>query len=51
MTDSTPTGYRALSADEIAPLLALRPNLAQLLGGDARSWQVRDVADGNINAV
>lgn len=51
MNNSTPTGYRALSADEIAPLLALRPNLAELLGGDARSWQVRDVADGNINAV
>jgi 5-methylthioribose kinase len=51
MNDSIPTGYRALSPDEIAPLLALRPELCDLLGGDPSSWQVRDVADGNINAV
>ncbi len=51
MNDSEPTGYRVLQGDEIVPLLAREPSLCALLGGDRSAWRVRDVADGNINAV
>ena len=46
-----PAGYRVLAAADIAPLLAGLPALRRLIGGDPAGWRVRDVADGNINAV
>ena len=51
MNDLQPTEYRVLRADEIVPLLAREPSLRALLDGDSSTWRVRDVADGNINAV
>jgi 5-methylthioribose kinase len=51
MNDLIPDGYRVLRAEDIGPLLAREPAIAALLGGEATDWRVRDVADGNINAV
>lgn len=51
MTDSKPTGYRVLHGDDVVPVLAREPSLCALLGGESSDWRVRDVADGNINAV
>ena len=51
MNDLIPDGYRVLRAQDIAPMLAREPAIAALLGGEAKGWRVRDVADGNINAV
>ena len=51
MDDLKPTEYRVLRGDEIVPLLAQVPSLRALLGDDCGAWRVRDVADGNINAV
>jgi len=51
MDDLTPTEYRVLRGDDIVQLLAREPSLRELLGGDCSTWRVRDVADGNINAV
>ncbi len=51
MTDARPTEYRVLRANDIAAVLARQPSLRTVLGGDAGTWRVRDVADGNINAV
>ena len=52
MPDTTvPPGYRVLQREDIAPLIAHWPAVAQRLGGSPAQWQVRDVADGNLNAV
>jgi 5-methylthioribose kinase len=51
MNDSIPDGYRVLRSEDIGPLLAREAAIAALLGGKAEDWRVRDVADGNINAV
>jgi|APFre7841882630_1041343.scaffolds.fasta_scaffold20508_2 5-methylthioribose kinase len=51
MNDLKPSEYRVLRGDEIVQLLAREPSLHELLGGDCSTWRVRDVADGNINAV
>ncbi len=51
MNDVIPDGYRVLCAQDIGPLLAREAAIAALLGGEATGWHVRDVADGNINAV
>lgn len=51
LNDPEPTGYRVLQREDIVPFLAGEPSLRALLGGDGADWRVRDVADGNINAV
>ncbi|MBV8619182.1 MAG: S-methyl-5-thioribose kinase [Curvibacter sp.] len=43
--------YRVLAAADIPALLAAWPTLARRLGGAPGDWQVRDVADGNLNSV
>lgn len=43
--------YRVLTRQDIAPLLADWPAIAQRLGGQPSQWTVQDVADGNLNAV
>jgi len=47
----TPDGYRVLTRQEIAPLLAGWPTIARRLGGQPSQWTVQDVADGNLNSV
>jgi 5-methylthioribose kinase len=51
MNASKSAEYRVLRQDEIAAVLAREPSLCALLGGECSAWRVRDVADGNINAV
>ncbi len=45
------TAYRILTPATVADYLASHPDLAARLGGTPSGWQVRDVADGNLNAV
>lgn len=45
------TDYRILATATVADYLASHPDLAARLGGTSADWQVRDVADGNLNAV
>jgi 5-methylthioribose kinase len=48
----TPRGtYRALGDADVAPYLAGLAGMGQRLGGDPDAWQVRNVADGNLNNV
>ena len=43
--------YRVLDAAGVADALAGLPEIRARLGGAQRVWRVRDVADGNLNAV
>lgn len=45
------TAYRILTAASLPDYLTTRPALAARLGGAPAAWRVRDVADGNLNAV
>jgi len=43
--------YRELDAAGVIDVLAGLPEIRARLGGAQRAWRVRDVADGNLNAV
>lgn len=51
MALATPPGYRALGDVDLPAYLATIPAVAAKLGGDASSWRVREVGDGNLNLV
>jgi 5-methylthioribose kinase len=51
MRDHPNDAYRILTAADVPAYLSSRPHLAERLGGGAGDWQVRDVADGNLNSV
>lgn len=43
--------YQILDAEGVRSLLATLPAVRELLGAEPRSWQVREVGDGNLNLV
>src|SRR5664279_3454948 len=43
--------YRVLDTAGVIDVLAGLPEIRARLGGAQRAWRVRDVADGNLNAV
>jgi 5-methylthioribose kinase len=43
--------YQILDAEGVRSFLATLPTVRELLGADPRSWQVREVGDGNLNLV
>ncbi|WP_026259018.1 S-methyl-5-thioribose kinase [Uliginosibacterium gangwonense] len=45
------SAYRVLSASELPDYLDSLPGVREVLGGTPSDWRVRDVADGNLNAV
>ncbi len=49
--DGHPEGYRVLTHDDIPAYIAGVPAIVAQLGGGPADWTVRDVADGNLNAV
>ena len=51
MAIETPAGYRALDEAGVAAYLAALPAIAGQLGGEHRTWKVREVGDGNLNLV
>ncbi|MCQ4161626.1 S-methyl-5-thioribose kinase [Roseomonas sp. GC11] len=51
MPDPLPSAYRILTAASLPAYLATLPGIPARLGGAPSAWQVRDVADGNLNAV
>ncbi len=51
-TFPVPAGYRVLDERALPGVLAeLLPDAAERLGGPPASWRVREVSDGNMNAV
>ena len=48
---AAPRAYRVLDAASVVDVLAGLPEIRARLGGAQRVWRVRDVADGNLNAV
>ena len=44
-------GYHVLTAESACAYLADRPELVARLGGGSAEWQIREVGDGNLNAV
>jgi 5-methylthioribose kinase len=51
-TFPVPAGYRVLDERALPAVLAkLLPDAAERLGGPPVSWRVREVSDGNMNAV
>lgn len=51
MLDRPPNPYRIFADRDVVEHLAGLPGLPELLGGRPDDWRVRDVADGNLNAV
>ena len=51
MLDRPPSPYRVFSDRAVVDHLAELPRVSDILGGAKRDWRVRDVADGNLNAV
>lgn len=51
MLDSPNSHYRILNADTLAGYLAALQVVRDRLGGKPEDWQIRDVADGNLNSV
>jgi 5-methylthioribose kinase len=47
----TPDGYRIERKDTLPDLLSGDPFVAGRIGGDPANWSVREVSDGNMNAV
>jgi 5-methylthioribose kinase len=47
----TPPGYRPLNVTTLAPYLSGVPAALARLGGEARSWRIEEVGDGNLNLV
>lgn len=47
----TPKGYRILDAASLREHLAADAAIAAAIGGDASSWQIDEVGDGNLNLV
>ncbi|MFK7965208.1 MAG: S-methyl-5-thioribose kinase [Burkholderiaceae bacterium] len=47
----TPEGYVAHNPESLRQLLAGLPDLSARLGGDASSWTITEVGDGNLNLV
>lgn len=46
-----PAGYRVLDERGLPEALAALPGIAERLGGTPDRWRVREVSDGNMNAV
>jgi len=51
MLDRPPGPYRVFSDSDVIDHLAGLQRVRDLLGGSPQDWRVRDVADGNLNAV
>jgi 5-methylthioribose kinase len=51
MLDRPPSPYRVFAARDVVDHLADLPRVRDILGGAKGDWRVRDVADGNLNAV
>ena len=51
MLDRPPSPYRVFADRDVIDHLADLPRVREILGGAKRDWRVRDVADGNLNAV
>ena len=51
MLDGALGRYRVFTDRDVVDHLADLPNVRAILGGVKGDWQVRDVADGNLNAV
>ncbi len=51
MLDKPPSPYRIFTDRDVVDHLADLPEARERLGGAPRDWRVRDVADGNLNAV
>jgi len=51
MLDRPPSPYSVFADDDVRDHLEGLPEARAVLGGDKRGWRVRDVADGNLNAV
>ncbi len=51
MLDRPPNPYRVFADRDVVDHLADLPEVSEILGGAKRDWRVRDVADGNLNAV
>lgn len=47
----TPPGYRILTPDELHRLAADIPRVVAVLGDDSSQWLIREISDGNMNAV
>jgi len=51
MLDRTPAPYRVFTDRDVVDHLGDLPRIRGILGGAKGEWRVRDVADGNLNAV
>jgi 5-methylthioribose kinase len=51
MLDRPPSPYRVFADRDVIDHLSGLPNVRDILGGAKGDWRVRDVADGNLNAV
>ena len=51
MLDRPPGRYSVFADRDVVDHLAGLPNVRDILGGEKSDWRVRDVADGNLNAV
>jgi 5-methylthioribose kinase len=51
MLDRPSGRYRVFAAGDVLDHLAALPRAREILGGGRNDWRVRDVADGNLNAV
>ena len=51
MLDRPPDPYRVFADRDVVDHLADLPRVRDILGGAKGDWRVRDVADGNLNAV
>ena len=51
MLERPPSHYRIFAERDVVDCLASLPRVHEILGGAPRDWSVRDVADGNLNAV
>ncbi len=51
MLDRPPGPYRVFADRDVIDHLADLPQVRGILGGAKGDWRVRDVADGNLNAV
>ena len=51
MPEKQPSSYRIFSDRDVVDHLASVPRARERLGGGPSDWRVRDVADGNLNAV
>lgn len=46
-----PAGYRELDTASVGPVVADLPDVRARLGGTLADWRVREISDGNMNAV